>query len=71
MPTETKSSNRSADPLLTIREAAERLGVSIETVRRRIKAGELRVIRDGRIIRIHPDDLESYIADPPYPVDCV
>ena len=48
--------------LLTIREAAERLGVSIETVRRRIKAGELRVIRDRRIIRIHPDDLESYIA---------
>jgi excisionase family DNA binding protein len=49
-------------PLLTIRETAERLGVSVETVRRRISAGELRVIRDGRIIRIDPDDLEIYIA---------
>jgi excisionase family DNA binding protein len=49
-------------PLLTIAEVAELLGVSIETVRRRINTGELRVIRDGRIIRIHPDDLEAYIA---------
>jgi excisionase family DNA binding protein len=48
--------------LFTIQEVAERLRVSVETIRRRISAGELRVIRDGRIIRIDPDDLEAYIA---------
>jgi excisionase family DNA binding protein len=62
MPIEMTSSNLNTVRFLTIHETAERLGVSIETVRRRVNAGELRVIRDGRIIRIHPDDLESYIA---------
>jgi excisionase family DNA binding protein len=51
-----------SSPLLTIQETAERLGVSVETIRRRISSHELRVIRDKRIIRIHPDDLEAYIA---------
>jgi excisionase family DNA binding protein len=51
-----------SSPLLTIQETAEHLGVSLETVRRRISSGELRIIRDRRIIRIHPDDLESFIA---------
>jgi excisionase family DNA binding protein len=62
MPTETKSSNRTAVRLLTIRETADSLGVSVETIRRRIKYGELHIIRDGRVIRIHPDDLEMFIA---------
>jgi excisionase family DNA binding protein len=38
------------------------LGVSIKTVRRRIEAGELPVIRDGRVIRVHPNDLDRYVA---------
>jgi excisionase family DNA binding protein len=49
-------------PLLTIAKVAKLLDISPETVRRRISAGELRVIRDGRNIRIDPDDLESYVA---------
>lgn len=48
--------------LLTIRQATEILQVSLKTVRRRIKAGELPVIRDGNIVRIDPDDLSAYIA---------
>lgn len=48
--------------LLNIDEVAEFLGVSIKTVRRRIEAGELPVIRDGRVIRVHPNDLNRYVA---------
>ena len=36
--------------------------MSEKSLDRRIRAGELPVIRDGRIIRVHPDDLERYIA---------
>jgi excisionase family DNA binding protein len=50
------------EPLLTIKEAASALNESAKTVRRRIDAGDLPVIRDGRNIRIAPDDIRSYIA---------
>ena len=40
---------RSDGPVLRLAEAAERLGVSVSTVRRRIQRGELRaVVQDGR-----------------------
>lgn len=48
--------------LLTVSETAEHLGVSVKTVRRRIEAGELPVIRDGRLVRVHPEDLYRYVA---------
>jgi excisionase family DNA binding protein len=47
--------------LLTIDEGAETLNVSVRTLRRRISQGELPVIRDGRIVRIQPEDLRRYI----------
>lgn len=47
--------------LLTLPDVAEILGCSLKTLRRRIDAGELAVIRDGRLIRVHPDDLNRYI----------
>ena len=50
------------DPLLTIEETAKALSTSEKTVRRRIAAGKLPVIRDGRIIRIRQKDLQAYIA---------
>lgn len=50
------------EPLLTIGEAAEVLHSSKKTVRRRIKNGDLPVIRDGRIVRIRPEDLRRYIS---------
>lgn len=49
------------DKLLTETEVSKILGCSVRTVRRRIAASELAVIRDGRLVRIHPDDLNSYI----------
>lgn len=48
--------------LLRPDEAAEVLGVSLKTVRRRIETGALPAVRDGRLIRVHPNDLERYIT---------
>lgn len=48
--------------LLTFFEAAELLGVSAKSVRRRVDAGLLPSFRDGRIIRVRRVDLEAYIA---------
>ena len=48
--------------LLTVEEVADVLKSSIKTIRRRIDKGELAVFRDGRLIRVQPDDLRRYIA---------
>ncbi len=48
--------------LLTVKKTAQILNNSEKTVRRRIKLSKLPVIRDGRNVRIHPDDLDRYIA---------
>lgn len=51
-------------PLVTPRQAAERLGISLSTVRRRIRDHELPVRRLGRTVRVDlsglhaPDDDE-------------
>jgi hypothetical protein len=37
-----------------------------ETLRRRVEDGALAVIRDGRLIRVHPDDLARYIQQRRY-----
>ncbi len=47
--------------LLTVADAAARLNVSAKTIRRLIQRGELRAIRIGRAIRIHPEDIERLI----------
>lgn len=49
--------------LLTLQEAAAILRISIKTLRRRIAAGQLSVIRDGRMLRITLAELERYIAE--------
>jgi excisionase family DNA binding protein len=47
--------------LLTLADATEVLNCSVKTLRRRIAAGELPAIRDGRMVRIHPDDLRRFV----------
>lgn len=44
--------------LYTLDGAAERLACSPKTVRRMIADGKLKAVRVGRLIRIHPRDLE-------------
>jgi excisionase family DNA binding protein len=45
---------------LTIKDVAERLGLSTKTVRRLIERGELRVHRFGRSIRISEEDYNTF-----------
>ena len=47
--------------MLSLAEAASRLGVSPRTVRRRVAAGELRGVRVGRLVRIAEAELADYI----------
>lgn len=51
--------------LLTIQEVAEQLACCERTVRRAIDAGKLRSVRlgkGGKSDRVHPDDLDLYVA---------
>jgi len=39
-------------PLVSVHEAAERLGVSVNTVRRRVKSGDIPSTRIGKAVRV-------------------
>ena len=54
-------SNEVSEPLMTVKDVAADMKASEKTVRRRIAAGELPVIRDGRMIRIRPKDYRAYL----------
>ena len=46
--------------LLTLREAAEALACSERTLRRRIAAREIAVVRDGGLLRVSTSALDAY-----------
>ena len=46
----------------SVDDVADALGVHPKTVRRRITAGELRVHRIGRQLRISTEDFHAYVA---------
>lgn len=48
--------------LLSRREAADTLGVCIETVARLIRNGELRCVRIGKAVRVPRDDVASLVS---------
>src|SRR5439155_22251079 len=48
--------------LLTLDQAAERLGCSTRTLRRRIRDGSLPAFRDGGLVRIRAVDLDPYVS---------
>ena len=50
------------DRLLTVEEAAERLGTSTRFVRRLIFERRIAFVKVGRHVRIAPGDLDAYIA---------
>lgn len=62
MTTKSAEADTALPRLLTIDAAAAVLGCSLKTLRRRIEAGDLPVIRDGRLVRVHPQDLARYVA---------
>ncbi len=49
------------EPLMTVKDVAAEMKASEKTIRRRIAAGKLPVIRDGWLIRIRPKDYRSYL----------
>ena len=53
-----------SSPLLTISEAAQRLGVSRSTAFRAVKAGTfpIRVIRFGQTNYVHRRDVDTFLA---------
>ena len=51
-----------AEPLFDLEQVALQLGCSTRSVRRLIDQGELPIIRIGRLVRVHPDDLRRFIA---------
>jgi excisionase family DNA binding protein len=51
-----------AGRLLTVREVAERLAVCTATVYALVERGEISHLRVSNAIRVHPDDLEAFIA---------
>jgi excisionase family DNA binding protein len=54
---------KSASPprLLSLREIADTLGVSIRTVHRFIGSGDLKVHRIGHQVRVSPADLDIFL----------
>jgi excisionase family DNA binding protein len=47
--------------LISLREAARRLGVGSHTIRKLVKSGELRGFRVATVIRVDPLDLRRYL----------
>jgi excisionase family DNA binding protein len=54
---------QAAELMLSPAEIAERVGVSIDAVRRAIRSGQLPASKVFGRVRVHPRDLERYIAD--------
>jgi excisionase family DNA binding protein len=49
---------------MTPQQVADCAQVSLRTVRRWIAEGELRVVRLGRSVRVHPNDFHSLLNQP-------
>jgi excisionase family DNA binding protein len=50
------------DRLLTVQEAAERLGASTRFVRRLVAERRIAYVKVGRHVRLDPTDVEAFIA---------
>jgi len=50
------------DKLLTVEEAAERLGTSVRFVRRLVFERRIAYVKVGRYVRITVRDLEAFVA---------
>ena len=51
------------DQMLTVVEAADYLSVSVSTVRRWLRRGELEHVKLGRVVRIRRTVLERWVRD--------
>ena len=64
-PAEGNTEAAAANKLLTIKEVATRLDMADKTVRKYINENKLNAVRiSERTIRVHPDELERFLANP-------
>lgn len=49
--------------VLTVKQAAERIGVSTRTIRRLIMARKIRHLRIGSLIRFYAPDVDQFLED--------
>jgi excisionase family DNA binding protein len=49
--------------LLSVQQAAQRLGTKVRFVRRLVSERRIRFYRVGKYVRFHPADLAAYIRD--------
>ena len=61
----TKPALTSHNRPLSLRDAADYCGVSIETMRARVHDGTIPAARLGKAIRIRPADLDALFIDAP------
>jgi excisionase family DNA binding protein len=50
------------DRLLTVEQAADRLGTSVRFVRRLVAERRIAYVKVGRHVRLDPDDVEAFVA---------
>jgi excisionase family DNA binding protein len=56
------SSAEQPDSLVSVREVAGQLGVHPETIRRLIHDGRLDAVRIGRVLRVHREAVDRFLA---------
>ena len=59
----TPSSGLHQEPLLTVKDVAQRCSISTRTVHRLVASGLLQVIRIGRSVRISPNALSTLTTE--------
>ncbi len=65
LPSEQRKSTPESE-WVSLQQAALRVGVSVDTLRRRIRAGKLRAYRFGeRLIKIRVEDLDNLVRPIP------
>jgi excisionase family DNA binding protein len=57
------SSDAALTPLMTYQDAADVLGVSLATLKRLVRDGDLPVVRFRGCARLRPDDLARFIDE--------
>jgi len=56
------SSAEQPDSLVSVRDVADQLGVHPETIRRLIHDGRLDAVRVGRVLRVHREAVDKFLA---------
>ena len=49
--------------LITTREIASRLKLNVEVVRRKLRNGDIKATKVGRLWRVSDEELQKYIVD--------